>query len=171
MRPAPTVACLTLLLLLLLLPLIAASCTWTPPLATTHESAEAVASAVIDAVAAGDRARLEALALNESEFREHVWPALPAAREERNLPFSYVWGDLRQKSSQSLGTTLAGHGRRRYELQRVEFEGTTDYGPYRVHRQATFIVRDGGAERAVRLCGSMLEKDGRWKVFSYVVDD
>ena len=149
----------------------AASCARTPPLATTHDSAHALAHSVLDAVASADRTRLEALALNEAEFRDHIWPSLPAAREERNLPFSYVWGELRQKSSQSLSMTLASHGRRRYELERVEFEGATDYGAYRVHRQATFVVRGGSATRPVRLCGSMVEKDGRWKVFSYVVDD
>ena len=159
------------LLVLSLVLLVAAACARTPPLAAAHGSPDALARAVLDAVASGDRVALEALALNESEFREHVWPWLPAAREERNLPFSYVWGDLRQKSSRSLRATLAGHGQHRYELEKVEFEGATDYGPYRVHRQATFVVRGAGDERAVRLCGSMLEKDGRWKVFSYVVDD
>ena len=157
--------------LLLLLAVLAPSCNRTPPLATTHESPEALASAVLDAVADGDRERLEALALDESEFRDHVWPSLPAAREERNLPFSYVWGDLRQKSSQSLDATLAGHGGQRYELEQVDFEGVTDYGPYRVHRRASFVVRGGTVTSPLRLCGSMIEKDGRWKVFSYVVDD
>ncbi len=56
---------------------------------------------------------LRDLALNEIEFREQVWPELPAARPERNLPFSYVWGDLRQKSDANLERTLARHGGRR----------------------------------------------------------
>ena len=54
-----------------------------------------------------DRARLDALALSEQEFRDHVWPDLPAARPERNLPFSYVWGDLHQKSNISLARDAA----------------------------------------------------------------
>jgi hypothetical protein len=143
-----------------------------PPLANTHESPEAVARAVLAALAAADRPRLEALALSETEFRDHVWPWLPAAREERNLPFSYVWGDLHQKNAMSLGRTLARHGRRRYELVDITFEGKTDYGAYQVHRESSFVVRteDGGTEM-LRLCGSMIEKDGAWKVFSYVVDD
>jgi hypothetical protein len=32
-------------------------------------------------------------------------------------------------------------------------------------------VRDAsGAPEVLRLCGSMIEKDGVWKVFSYVTD-
>ena len=141
------------------------------PLAETHGSSFQLAQAVVDAVARNDRAALEQLALSEREFRDHVWPELPAARPERNLPFSYVWSDLRQKSEASLSKTLAEHGGRRYALLGVEFDGVTDYGTYRVHREAAFRVRDtAGQEMTLRLCGSLIEQSGAWKVFSYVVD-
>src|SRR5688500_10220904 len=78
-----------------------------PPLANACQSLESLAAAVLDAVALRDEVRLRSLALNEQEFREHVWPELPAARPERNLPFSYVWGDLRQKGAASLELLLA----------------------------------------------------------------
>jgi hypothetical protein len=136
-----------------------------------YSSAESLAVAVLDALARKDVAKLEALALNEQEFRDHVWPDLPAARPERNLPFSYVWGDLRQKSRGSLMATLEERGGQRYELHRVTFAGETSYPHYTVHRQATFHVRDGtGAVTAIRVCGSMIEKEGAWMLFSYVVD-
>ena len=154
------------------LAMVVAGCSRVPPLAHAHDTPEALARAVLAAIAAGDRSGLESLALSEAEFRGHVWPSLPAAREERNLPFSYVWGDLRQKSRQSLSSILSEHGRKQYELVAVTFDGETDFGPYTVHREATFMVRtpSGGTE-SVRLCGSMIEHDGRWKVFSYVIDD
>ena len=126
---------------------------------------------MLDALARRDRAALDALALDEQEFRDHVWPALPAARPERNLPFSYVWGDLHGKSNSGLATTLTDRGGQRYEVSRVSFAEATDYEGYRVHRDATFHVRNaGGTESEIRVCGSMIEKDGAWKVFSYVVD-
>jgi hypothetical protein len=50
--------------------------------------------------------------------------------------------------------------------------GTTQYPSYRVHRETAIRVRDAaGTESEIRLFGSSLEKDGMWKVFSYVVDD
>jgi hypothetical protein len=151
---------------------VTAACSRVPPLAHTHPSASALASAVLDALARRDRATLEALALSETEFRDHVWPQLPAARPERNLPFSYVWGDLKQKSAQTLSSVMAREGGNRYELIDVRFAGETDYRTYRVHREATLRVRDAsGAETDLRVCGSMLEQDGAWKVFSYVVGD
>jgi hypothetical protein len=127
---------------------------------------------VLEALARNDRAALEAMALSEQEFRNHVWPELPAARPERNLPFSYVWGDLRQKSTGALSETLSRHGGRRYKLVRVAFSNQTDYPSYRVHRESTLHVRDAaGKEHTLRVCGSFIEKAGVWKVFSFVVDD
>lgn len=136
-------------------------------------SSSALGHAVLDALARRDVGALRALALGEREFREHVWPELPAARPERNLPLSYVWGDLQQKSEQSLQRILMASGGRPYELLELRFDGeVTPYQTYRVHQNAVFIVRErGGVPTELRLCGSMLEKYGAWKVFSFVVED
>jgi hypothetical protein len=149
-----------------------AGCSRVLPLANASASSEALAGAVLDALSRRDRLRLEALALNEREFRDHVWPDLPAARPERNLPFSYVWGDLHQKSNIRLADTLRNYGHTQYALKRVTFSGKTNYARYVVHRDAKFEVTDSsGGSTELRVCGSFIEKNGVWKVFSYVVDD
>jgi hypothetical protein len=49
---------------------------------------------------------------------------------------------------------------------------TSQYGDVVVSRMTELVVASGdGAERVVRLFGSMVQQDGRYKVFSYVVDD
>jgi hypothetical protein len=152
--------------------LAGAACGGPAPLANGAPSSDALARAVLEALERKDRPALDALALSEQEFRDHVWPALPAARPERNLPFSYVWGDLRQKSRLSLQQTINARGGVRHELVQVRFSGRTPYPGFVVHRQATFRVRPPeGDEVDIQVCGSMLEKDGVWKVFSYVADD
>ncbi len=152
--------------------LLAACAPSKPSLADTRDSPMAVAQAVVDAVTAGNRAALVSLALSEPEFREHIWPELPSARPERNLPFSYVWGDLRQKSSASLASTLAKYRGQRLTLVDVRLGETTPYQSYTVHRDSVFVVRTAdGATEDVRLCGSLVEQRGRWKVFSYVTGD
>ena len=149
----------------------ATACHRTVPLTDSFSSADEVAAALLDAVAVSDRARLEAIALNEHEFEEHVWPDLPAARPERNLPLSYVWGELHQKSQSGVTTVLARHGGKRYRLQRVRFRDQTRYPSYVVHREASFDVLDShGKPLTIQMSGSMVEKDDRWKIFSYVVD-
>ncbi len=147
-------------------------CTAASPLEGPHRSADVLATAVLEALARTDRTALEGLALSEQEFRDHVWPDLPSARPERNLPFSYVWGDLHQKSRVGLAKTLTQHGGKRYILKGTRFEGQTRYAHYLVHRDSTFDIVDArGAALSLRVAGSFLEKDGVWKVFSYVVDD
>ena len=64
------------------------------------------------------------------------------------------------------------HGGQRYTLRAVTFSDVTPYAGFRVHRAATFRVRDAaGRETDIRVCGSMIEQQGAWKVFSYVVDE
>lgn len=142
------------------------------PLAHTLDSPEALARAVLAALAARDEGRLQTLALSEPEFRARVWPELPASRPERNLPFAYVWGGLKQKSDQDLRTTLSRLGGQFFDLRGVEFTGgTTRYRTFTVSRGAELIVADAaGAERRIRAFGSVVRADGRVKVFSYVTD-
>jgi len=149
------------------------SCSSVPPLGNAKTSAPELAESVLAALASRDRAALQQLTLTEQEFRDHAWPDLPAAQPERNLPFSYVWGDLRQKSEVSLGETLSEHGGRHLRLRNVRFEGeTTLYDTYLVHRETVLtVVDESGMEQDLRLFGSMIEKDGAWKIFSYVVHD
>jgi hypothetical protein len=143
------------------------------PLPHSHDSPEALARAVLKAIEEGNTGALHALALNKEEFTEHVWPELPAARPERNLSVDFVWGDLHLKSNVTLRDTLTAHGGNRYEFIRMAFLGdTTAYGSYRVRRESELTVKDStGTSRQIRVFGSMLEKNGRYKVFSYVIDD
>jgi hypothetical protein len=142
-----------------------------PALSETRESAAAVAQAVLDAVATRDERVLRALSLDEREFREAVWPELPASRPERNVPFGYAWTDLRTKSNAGLGMMLEAHGGRAYQLEQVAFRSTTQYQTFVVHRDAVLTVRDlAGQRHDLRLFGSVIETNRRFKEISYVVD-
>ena len=143
-----------------------------PSLTNTLESPEAVARAVVRGLAGNNLEALRALAVTEAEFRDLVWPKLPASRPERNLPMDYVWGDLSTKSDANLRARLGGWVDRGFVLVSVSFAGATDdYGTYRVHRETVLLLRDReGREQTGRLFGSMIEHRGRFKVFSYVVD-
>lgn len=142
------------------------------PLHHTFPSPEALSEAVLAALADGDADTLASLALSELEFRTAVWPDLPSSRPERGVPFDYAWGDLHQKSSNALRRLVARHGGKRYALVRVTFAGeTTPYRTYRVHRETLLDVRnEEGGELTVALFGSILEREGEFKLFSYVVD-
>jgi hypothetical protein len=149
--------------------LAAAACR--PAIDAGEPSIEALARSVLDAFEARDVERLAALAIDEREFHAVVWPDLPASRPERNLDADFVWTDLRVRSSAARHRALLVHGGRRYELVRVRVAGaTTQHRHYLVHRKTVLEVRHAGGGEEVRLFGSVLEQDGRFKVFSYNID-
>jgi len=135
-------------------------------------SPEAAATAVVNALAAMDLDALRALPLSEHEFRTVVWPELPSSRPEVNLPVEYAWGTLNQNSLASLSSTFGAEAGRVYTVVRVDFKGeTTRYSTFAVHREAHVVVRGAdGTEQRVALFGSLLERDGQYKIFSYVTD-
>jgi hypothetical protein len=144
-----------------------------PPLTGTYSSPEDLARDFLDALYRKDVEALKGFALNEDEFRLHVWPELPSSRPERGVPLEYAWGDLNQKSTNSLRRTYDRYGGRKLTFIRLDFEDeTTPYETFKVHRDARVVVLDEetGKEWRLDLFGSVMEKDGRFKLFSYVTD-
>lgn len=141
-------------------------------LSNTHESIFSLAQALLDRIHDNDLEGLMELRLDEAEFYWLVWPELPSSQPERNLSWDYVWRDLNQKSINSARRILSRHEGRAYQLMRVEFEDeTTDYGSFRVHRDARVVVQDADGEiRQLDLFGSVIERNGRFKAFSLVTD-
>ena len=142
------------------------------PLTQTFASPEELARAVLAALERKDLAALRAMALSEAEFREHVWPELPTSRPERNVPFDYAWGQLKQHSDGSLAETAGRYAGRPLRFVRTSFRGeTTQYQTFGVMRESEIIAADeSGRELILRLYGSAMLKDGRYKLYSFVVD-
>ena len=142
------------------------------PLPGSAETPEAMARLALERIASGDREGLLALALTGAEFREAVYPELPASRPERNTSADYLWRGLRQKSRNALAFTLDRYAGAPLELLAVGFLGeTTDYGAYRVHRKTALTVRaPDGKKSVVRVFGSLIERGGEYKIFSFVTD-
>jgi hypothetical protein len=142
------------------------------PLANTFDSPEALAQGVLDALAKRDLQRLNSLALSESEFKAHVWPELDTSRPERNVPFDYAWGQMKQRSEGSLAGTMGRYGGRALRFVQTRFTGeTTNYQTFTVMRESEVVAADEtGRELILRLYGSAMVKDGRYKLYSFIVD-
>lgn len=163
---------------ILLTSLFVAACTQptTPssktPLSNTFATPEALAHAVLTGLAGKDVAGLKALALSEQEFKDHVWPELDTSRPERNVPFEYAWGQLKQRSDGSLESVVGRYAGRSLKFVRTSFRGeTTQYQSFAVMRESEIVALDEtGKELVLQLFGSAMLKDGRYKLFSFVVD-
>lgn len=159
---------------------MAAACSTSPveptaagPVSHTFDSPEALGRAVLEALTAGDVAGLQAMQLSEAEFKTHVWPELPVSRPERNVPFEYAWGQMKQRSDGSLQTTLSRYRGRILAFSSTRFTGeTTQYATFAVMRDSEITALDeSGRELVLRLYGSAMLKDARYKLYSFVVDD
>jgi len=141
-------------------------------LSDTYDSVYSLAEEILQAIHDGDQQRLMQLRVGRGEFRWLVWPKLPASRPERNLPWAFVYTDLDQKSLNAMRRTVSRYQGKTLQLVRVEFKDeTTDYGAYKVHRDARCVVQDETGEvTTLDLFGSVIEMNGRFKAFSYVVD-
>ena len=142
------------------------------PLSSTFETPEALAQAVLTGLANRDATGLRELALSEQEFKDHVWPELDTSRPERNVPFEYAWGQMKQRSDGSLDSTLARYAGKPLKLVRTRYAGeTTQYQSFAVMRESEVVATDEmGRELVLQLFGSAMLKDGRYKLFSFVVD-
>jgi hypothetical protein len=142
------------------------------PLPHARPSADALVKDVLAALEHRDAVQLRQLALSEAEFRDTIWPELPAARPERNLTADYVWREQRAKSEAGLQSVLADYGGKPLNLVRLEFRGeTTQHRTFLVRRDATVVVRGPDVEeQTLRLFGSIVEREGGFKIFSYNVD-
>jgi hypothetical protein len=141
-----------------------------PRFRETFDSPAALAREFLTALEAKDTDRLGTLPLSEQEFRQEVFPELPA---QGKIPADFVWQDLRQKSGNELRSILSYHGGKPYELEQVSFDGaTTPYRTFVVHRKPRLRVRERttGRHKELALFGSVLEYQGRYKLFSYVVN-
>jgi len=144
----------------------------TPSLEPVFETPEALTRAVLKGFETADGEALRSYALTKEQFRLYVWSKLPSSRPERGVPFEYGWGDLHQKSHNALLRSFARYKGRKLELLGFRFDGgVTDYGTYKVHRDARVKVRtEGGDELWLDLFGSVMEWQGKYKLFSYVAD-
>lgn len=144
-----------------------------PVLTQTFSSPEELARAVLEGIERGDAEALKQLPLSKDEFRLYVWPKLPSSRPERGVPFEFAWGNLHQKSNGSIARNFSRYKGKQLEYLEMRFETeTTDYGTFKIHRDARVRVRDAssGREGWVDLFGSVMEWQGRYKLFSYVTD-
>jgi len=134
-------------------------------------SPEALAKRFLQYLAGKDAKAIQSLRLTKREFCEYVWPELPASRIP-NLTCDWAWERATLKSDGGLGELLAPRAGKRYELVHVRFAGGVEERyTYRIHKDTRLTLKDeDGTQKEVKALGSMLELDGKYKVFGFVSD-
>ena len=126
----------------------------------------------IDAVAAADTVRLREMLLTPREFSDLVYPGSQYVRPPYRQAPGLVWSQI--EASGSTGLTrltrrLAGQPLR--YLAHTCSGAPDSYGSNRIWKGCVVrIRRDAGQTAAVRLFGSIVERDGQFKFVNYAND-
>lgn len=130
-------------------------------------SIDALAEKVLEAVAAEDAQVLDGLRINQDEFKQYLWPEFPASKN--NVPYDFAWDNLNGKTVKGLRRALSDYGKQKFELESVSFkEGIEEYPTFKIHTKAVLHVKDRvGNEKELEFCGSIIERNGEFKLLSY----
>lgn len=136
-------------------------------LSDSHGSPEALAEAVLDAIAREDAEALRSAMVTREEYRELFWPELP---ESDDMPFEAAWQMNEANSRNSRNGVMASFGETEFELVSVEFAGREEeYPSFTVRFDTKLIVRraSDGQVGALDVLSVVAERDGRWKALNF----
>ncbi len=133
------------------------------------DSPDSLGQAVVDALNSADIAGLDRLRVQRAAYLEWVWPAFPASRPPSNFPGEFAWSNLNKKCNAGMKRWVAQYGGRTLTFVDIRFESPSqDYDRFRLLRGTVLTVRDSaGRKQELRILGSVIVKDTRYKLLSY----
>ena len=165
-------------LIVLLTTFVATGCGWSVfsapgprPLSNAAASPEELIIRLIDATSRDDVPAIKNLRITKDEFCQYVWPELPGSKVP-NVSCDFAWDQATLKSLSGLTRLLDQHRGRKYEFISLRYPGAPEHHEsIVVHKAPTVSLRDDkGIVHEVRISGSILEMDGQFKLFSFVVE-
>lgn len=127
----------------------------------------------MDAFESHDTTALERLLIRRDEFVDIIYPELglfyASARDTRIETKQFLWENQDRNSQKGLRKALREVGRKRMRVIDVRFEGgVKTFRTYKLHEGTQVIVRtERGTEATLLALGSIVERDGRFKLMSY----
>lgn len=136
------------------------------------EGLDALLRTIEAALAARDSRALERVMIDEREFREILYPSLPVAHPPISARFETVWATHYPDAHRGVGQALRRFGGQPVEIRVVRFEAPDqDLVNFALHETSRVDLVVGDRTLTdVRLFGSVVVVDGRWKVLSYPDD-
>jgi hypothetical protein len=133
-------------------------------------SLEALVDALVAGVNRGDQPALAALAVTRSEFAYFHYPYTHYTRPPYELAPALVWYRLGNRSGKGMARLLATFEHTPLEVGSLSCEDPKPAGAARLH-DCSVTVRDADGDWVqVQLFGSVLERDGRYKLLSFAND-
>lgn len=108
------------------------------------------------------------VSVNEAEFRGILWREFPQSRPVTGLTAADGWATLGPRLVGGARSLAQDHAGRRLEFVRWERRDTVAvYRNFRLHNGLLLVVRnERGAEERLDTIRSIVERDGRFKIYS-----
>lgn len=136
-------------------------------------SPEALVRSALRAFAAKDTLALRSLLITRDEWRDQLYPEFPvyypAARDTREETKTFLWENHSLSSSNALMRALRKVGGKKMTLVKLEYRDQTQaFKTYTIHQGTTPSVKmPDGSEREITQLGSIVEKNGVYKLLSF----
>ncbi|MBY0279092.1 hypothetical protein K2Z84_27480 [Candidatus Binatia bacterium] len=146
-----------------------------PPLSGGAASVDELLGRFVAAIEAKDVAALEALRVDETEYRKIIMPgSVKPGQPPQKLSAAadqYFWESLDTKSKYGGRALIAGYGGRKYRVTDVTWKkGVGEWAWFRCYdRLQLTMVDEDGAEHVLE-SGSVADVDGRFKFISFIRD-
>lgn len=144
----------------------------TPCLADTYSTPFEAANAVLAALSRNEHDRARLTAVSRDEFSRVIWPELPASRPGSTFTSDFVWQQHTLREGFSFAKSWSRHAGRTYQLTAVELgQQVSDFATFRVYTRPILEVLDeGGRPQSLRIVGSIIKQDGRYKIYGFNTD-
>jgi hypothetical protein len=146
-----------------------------PPLSGGASSVDELLGRFVLALEANDGAALDALRVDETEYRKIIMPgSVKPGQPPQKLSAAadqYFWESLDTKSRFGGRSLLAGYKDRKYRITNVTWlKGVDEYAWYRCYDRLELTMVDESGGEHVLNTGSVADVDGRFKFISYIRD-
>lgn len=140
------------------------------PMPNMFASLESLASAIVEAVADSNEAKLKSFCVTEQEYRNFVWAKLdPSETNQPGMPVEKAWSWVVRDTEKAARRYVLENGKLELQMTRIiPPKNVKEYPEMKIHRGLRISVTDsGGMEEEWRIANVILEYKGWFKVIAY----
>ena len=133
------------------------------------DSPDYLGLAVVDALNREDIEQLDRLRVQREEYLNWIWPAFPASRPPNNFPGDFAWSNLNKKCNIGMKKWMDHFGGVNLKFVDIRFDRPTEpYEGFQLLRGTVLTLQNvAGEKRELKILGSVVVKNDRYKFLSY----
>ena len=133
------------------------------------DSSEQLGLAVVDALNRKDIEHLNRLRVQREAFMDWIWRAFPASRPPSNFPSDFAWSNMNKKCNIGMKKWIARYGGHNLKFVGIRFDRPSEaYDGFQLLRGTVLTLQNAaGEKRDLKILGSVVVKNGRYKLLSY----